>query len=81
MNAPVPIRTSELTVMTILPAKIIEADGRRFWHCPSCGKRLGEIVGERVVVKIGERWFTMKVQAQPDQGCGRCGTVSVVEAA
>lgn len=69
--------------MAIQPAKVVVADGRRWWHCPACGKRLGEIVSDRVVVKIGEREFRMAVQSQPDQTCPRprCGTVSVLEEA
>jgi rubrerythrin len=67
--------------MAIQPAKVVVADGRRWWSCPNCNRRLAEIVGDRAVVEIGERRYTMAVRAEPDQTCPRCGTVSVLEVA
>jgi ribosomal protein S27AE len=62
----------------IAPARIETKDGRRWWFCPNCGTKLGEIVGQRVVIVAGERRITMPVANEPSQDCPRCGESSVL---
>lgn len=66
--------------MAMQPAKVVEADGRKLWRCPSCNRLLGEIVGDRVVVKVADRCFSMAVRTRPDQVCPKCSTISALEA-
>jgi rubrerythrin len=50
------------------------------WRCPSCNRTLGELVGERLVVKIADRTLTFPAIADADQTCPKCGCVSVLAA-
>jgi hypothetical protein len=50
-----------------------------FWHCPNraCGRRLGEIVGERIIVAAGDRVLSSSIRENPIQTCPKCGQLSV----
>lgn len=50
---------------------------RRWWRCQSCRKTIGEIVGDRVVIKIGDRVIIAPLDGI-EQTCS-CGTRCVVE--
>lgn len=63
-------------------ADVRGGNGARFWHCPNrpCGRRLGEIVGERIVVVAGNRGLSSSVRENPIQACPHCGQMSVYRA-
>ena len=63
---------------TATPARIEVRDGRRWWLCPCCGQRLGELHGDRVVIAVGDRRVTMPARNEPEQTCPKCGAASVV---
>lgn len=62
----------------VAKAKVEMRDGRRFWFCPNCGQKLGEIVGCRVIIVVGPRQVRMPVEKRPEQDCPRCGVASEV---
>lgn len=67
-----------VTIAPVLPARIEIAHGRRWWLCPNCRQKLGEVVGGRVIIAIGDRQIRMPTRNQPDQDCPRCGQTSVL---
>lgn len=60
------------------PAKLIARGAHQQWSCPCCGRTLGEVYDDRVVVKAGERILSFPASAPVEQTCPRCGTVSAV---
>ena len=46
------------------------------WQCPNCGQRLGDVMGERVVIRISERRISVPLRDGIDQACWKCGTHS-----
>lgn len=57
-------------------ARIEQRDERRFWLCPNCGMKLGEVIGVRVVIQAGGRQVRMPVAKEPEQDCPKCGQAS-----
>lgn len=46
------------------------------WNCPNCQQRLGDVVGERVVIKVAGRNISIPLRDGIDQSCPRCGAYS-----
>jgi hypothetical protein len=63
----------------IAPATIRIEAGHTWWLCPSCGKRLAEIVGDRVVIRQGRSQWSMPVRNQPETVCPHCLASSVLD--
>ena len=42
------------------------------WQCPNCGQRLGDVMGERVVIRISERRISVPLRNGIDQTCWKC---------
>ncbi len=64
-------------VATIAPAKVtIDKNRVKSWRCPNCDQKLGEILGNRVVVKAGSITLFFSLRNDPEQSCFRCGTSS-----
>lgn len=61
------------------PATIEASGGRHWWRCPNCGQKLGEVVGERVIIEAGRRRLRMPVRTEPEQDCPRCGAASAIK--
>ena len=59
-------------------AKLVRRGTHLQWACPCCGRTLGEVYDDRVVVKAGERLLTFPDTAPVEQTCPRCGTISAV---
>lgn len=57
-------------------AKLVQRGTHLVWRCPCCDRVLGEVHGDRVTVKAGDRLVSFNVQADAEQICPRCGTVS-----
>jgi uncharacterized C2H2 Zn-finger protein len=65
----------------MLLARIARADGRRWVSCPGCGQKLGEIVGDRLIVKAGHALaLAITVRNDQEATCPRCFAVSVLRA-
>jgi ribosomal protein S27AE len=60
-------------------ARIETVQGHRWWKCPNCGQKMGEVVGQRVIISVGDRQIRMPSANQPEQDCPRCGQSSVLE--
>ncbi len=60
-------------------SRIETRGGQRSWLCGNCGRKLGEIIGDRVVIRIGARELRMPIQKTPEQDCPRCGQPSTLE--
>ncbi len=60
----------------VRPATVETRQQRRWWLCPNCGQKMGEIVGARVLVSIGDRQLRMPLRNEPEQDCPRCGETS-----
>ncbi len=46
------------------------------WECPNCGQRLGDVMGDRVVIKMSDRRISIPLREGVDQACWKCGTHS-----
>lgn len=57
----------------IRPGTLLEGT---FWACPNCGTKLAEIVGRRAVIRYERRVWSMALDADPQQTCGKCGETS-----
>lgn len=66
-----------------LPSARVSAarDGVSVWRCPNCGREIGQVVGERVVLESGGRRLTCSVRENPVQTCFKCGQHSVLRLA
>lgn len=64
--------------MNTKPARITKNhDGHRYWSCPNCGRTIGEIVGERLVILIKRDLVgSYDLVARPVLTCLRCHTSS-----
>lgn len=56
----------------IAPARIETAQGRRWWKCPACGRTLGELTGDRLVIRAGDRTIKLPIVPGTEQECPRC---------
>lgn len=64
------------TALADRPATIRTEQGHRWWCCPSCDRILGEIVGDRLVIR--RRALSGEFPAIGSrQACPRCGVRSV----
>jgi predicted RNA-binding Zn-ribbon protein involved in translation (DUF1610 family) len=72
-----------LTEIINLPtAKLsAEREGSRVWRCPNCGREIGAVIGDRVVLESGGRRLTCSVRENPVQTCFKCGQHSVLRLA
>ena len=61
------------------PARIETIAGTREWHCPNCDAKLGEIIGERVVIRVRDRLISLRSDVEQDQVCWRCGITSSLD--
>lgn len=59
-------------------AKLVDRGRHQVWACPCCDRTLGEVYGDKVTVKAGERLITFPLDAEVQQHCPRCGSVSSV---
>lgn len=59
-------------------ARITTERGHSWWRCPNCHQKLAEIIGNRVVIRVGERMLSLPAEREPDQVCWKCGTTSVL---
>lgn len=48
------------------------------WECPNCGQRLGDVLGDRVVIKVSGRSISVPLRDGVDQSCPRCGAYSEI---
>lgn len=46
------------------------------WECPNCGQRLGDVMGDRVVIKMSDRRISIPLRDGTDQTCWKCGAYS-----
>ena len=46
------------------------------WECPNCGQRLGDVMGDRVVIKVTGRRISIPLRNGTDQACPKCGAYS-----
>lgn len=53
----------------------------QWWKCDACGRTLGEIVDQRVVIKFGDRRLSLPVVPGLDQTCPKCGKQNYLNAA
>jgi len=60
------------------PATIAARGAHRQWKCPCCGRTLGEVFADRVVVKTGDRMISFPVDAPVVQTCPKCATESAL---
>ena len=72
--------------MTVIEATVIKSDGHTWWTCPDCGRKLGEIRGDRVVITAGQRHLVIfltndQVQRCPAPACGQESRLSVRQVA
>lgn len=65
--------------MMTKPAKLTSHGAHQRWACPCCNRTLGEVYGDRVVVKAGERLISFPRSAQVNQTCPSCATESAIE--
>lgn len=63
----------------IEPAKITTEHGFEVWRCPNCEQKLADIIGMRVVIKVGERRISLRSDVEQDQVCWKCGMTSVLK--
>lgn len=61
-----------------LSARVVSRAGRDVWLCPRCDRTLGEVYGDKVTVKAGDRLLRFPISADVEQTCPRCGAVSAV---
>jgi hypothetical protein len=63
------------------PATIRQTQGRRWWKCHGCGRTLGEVVGDRVIIKVGDRWIRLPAVPGLELECPvpQCRETSVLE--
>jgi hypothetical protein len=59
------------------PADIRDRGGSKWWHCPCCGRTLGEVAGNRLVVIRGSLHWTSPVIPGMGQTCPHCHTESI----
>lgn len=61
--------------MVVPDAKVTMERGSRVWRCPSCGRMLGEIRDDTVVIKSGDRYLVILLTSAQRQRCPnpRCG--------
>lgn len=58
-------------------ADIRNRGGSKYWHCPGCGRLLGEISGGRLVVIRGTLHWSSPVFPGMSQTCHHCHHESV----
>ena len=46
------------------------------WECPNCGQRLADVMGDRVVIKTGDRRISFPLRDGTEQTCPKCGAYS-----
>lgn len=63
---------------TIAKANIATENGVRVWLCPNCGKKMAELHGSRVTIKVGSTTISLRTP-EIEQTCPRCGECSEVE--
>jgi len=54
------------------PAKLTQEAGHTWWLCPSCGRKLAELIGDRVVIRQGHGEWSMPRRNEPETTCPRC---------
>lgn len=52
--------------------------GDTWWLCPNCEQRLGKIIGNRIVIRVGKVMLSVSAHADPEQTCPICGAVSAI---
>lgn len=64
------------------PARIVTRGDRTWWTCPTCGRKLGEIAGRHVVIKMGRHYLVIALANDQLQRCPSpaCNTESVLRA-
>lgn len=69
-----------MLMVQALRGKITHSNGRRWWRCPECNRTMGEIDGNAVVVKSGDRVLVMRIGAGVEQRCPNlsCGVWSKI---
>jgi predicted RNA-binding Zn-ribbon protein involved in translation (DUF1610 family) len=69
-------------LLSLPKAKLSAArDGVQVWRCPNCGREIGAVIGDRVVLESGTRRLTCSVRENPVQTCFKCGQHSVLRLA
>ena len=68
-----------MTATACHPATIVTRNGRRWWRC-ACGRTLGEVHDDRVIIKAGDRWLVLLLTAPITQRCPNpaCGAWSTI---
>lgn len=66
--------------MGVKDARIAVENGRRYWTCPTCGRKLGEVSDGVVIIKAGQRFLMIRLDNDQLQRCPvpTCGTDSVL---
>ena len=59
-------------------AKVVARGAHRDWCCPTCGKLLGQIYDDRIIIKVRDRFIEAAVSADLRQSCPVCSTQSAV---
>lgn len=57
-------------------AKMVRQGGRMVWRCPCCDCTLGEVYGDHVTVRTGDRLILFPLGANVRQVCPKCGSTS-----
>lgn len=60
-------------MVAVLPGRLVDS---RWWCCPNCPAKLGELIGNRVVIRFDARMISMALDTDPRQTCPKCGTES-----
>lgn len=64
--------------MVVPDAKVVTQAGHTWWCCPNCSKKLAEIVGKRIIIRIGATMISLGTHTNPDVTCPKCGASSVL---
>lgn len=69
---------AERVIVVALPvAPTRSDDAARTWvHCVNCGRKLGQIVNGRFVVKVDRQMTSHRIDADPKTVCPHCGEVN-----
>lgn len=64
--------------MMVHKGKLSACGAHQRWSCPVCNRTLGEVYGDRVVIKAGDRYITFPREAPVTQTCPKCAADSTV---
>jgi hypothetical protein len=66
------IRPNEIIAEAHQPER--DAPATAWWHCPTCGKTLGKVIGDEVYIRHGRNHHARPLPAR--RRCTGCDTIS-----